>query len=190
MDSNLNLPFSEFCDLGNLSPLSCLDLHLSLVQEARRMRVTGATVGLLVSGTWGGASVFCSLEHSGPLQHPLLFWLKSNFAKMLLPFLSGILPVVLWEGGLAAVTSLRETEVNAVLFCFFFFSLHSVAAGKTSDPQGRGPSVTRREGRVRLAGGLKGYWRQSHSIEMGSLICQACSRTSEILTLSPHHPRC
>lgn len=58
-DSNLNLPFfSEFCNLGILFLLSCLDLHLSLVEEARDEEwggVTGTTAGLLVSGTWGRA---------------------------------------------------------------------------------------------------------------------------------------
>jgi len=35
LDSKLNLPFSEFYDLGTVFLLSCLDLRLLLVEEAR-----------------------------------------------------------------------------------------------------------------------------------------------------------
>lgn len=59
LDSNLNLLASEFCDLGILSLLSCLELHLSLVEEARGegwgSQELRQAAGLLVSGTWGGA---------------------------------------------------------------------------------------------------------------------------------------
>lgn len=86
-------------------------------------------------------------------------------------------------GGLAAVTSLRETEVNA-----FFFppqggcreNIRSSGKGTLCDTQGGLSHVGRWVEKLLAAGPTDVY-------KMGTLICQAFSTGSEILRLSPQY---